>query len=341
MSVTKDSPSKKPRTVDGWHVTDASFPADPIGRLVYYARLAPSTHNSQPWKFVAGSSHIDVFADEGRWLRAMDPDRRELHVSLGCAIESLRIAADFGGWGSMTEYFPVPDDATLVARVRIAFAGPKREESAADLLRHMVTRHTSHRLFEAARPVADSDRSRLYKCFQIGDVSLHFLNDRLALDSLAAVEARADAALLARADYRTELARSIGDGMLGMPWLLSKMAQLAVGHLSMADPGKHSNAERLASAPLVALLTTHQDRRIDQVQAGEAFMRIALVAEAHDIRVQPMSQVFEVAEARAELARLFALGDRVSQHLFRLGHATPETGPSARRPIKDIFVRSG
>ena len=341
MSVARDSPPKKPRTVDGWHVTGASFPPDPIGRLVYYARLAPSTHNSQPWKFVAGSSRIDVFADEGGWLRAMDPDRRELHVSLGCAIESLRIAADFGGWGSETEYFPVPGDETLVARVRIAFAGPKREGSAADLLGHMVTRHTSHRLFETGKPVSDRDRSRLYKCFQIGDVSLHFLNDRLALDSLAAVEARADAALLARTDYRAELARSIGDGMLNMPWLLSKIAQLSVGRLSIAGPAKHSNAQRLASAPLVALLTTREDRRVDQVQAGEAFMRVALVAEAHDIRVQPVSQVLEVAEARAELARLFALGDRVSQHLFRLGHAAAETGPSARRPIKDILVRSG
>lgn len=339
MTSGKASTPKPPRMVDGWYVGEAKFPADPMERLVYYARLAPSTHNSQPWRFVAGSSEIGVFADLDRWRRVADSDRRELHLSLGCAIESLRIAADFAGWGSSVDYFPVESDEMFIARVQVAFGGPKREGSAADLLRHMVTRHTSHRLFDPAKPVADADLKRLYRCFQIGDVSLHFLHERLSLDSLAAVETRADSALLARPGYRAELARSVGDGMLGTPWLLSKLGQLAVGHLPIAGQGKHGNSERLASAPLVALLTTRQDRRVDQVNAGEAFLRIALVAEAQDIRVQPFSQVLEVPEMRAEVARIFDLGDRVSQHLFRLGHAEAESRRAARRPASETLVR--
>jgi nitroreductase len=341
MTSDKDSKPKQPRTVEGWYVTEENFPSDPIGRLIYYARLAPSSHNSQPWKFVTGSSEIDLFADHDRWLRVADGDQRELHISLGCALETLRIAADFGGWGTRVEYFPTAGSETLVARLHVIFAGLKRENAAADLLRHMVTRHTSHRLFDTAKPISDADRKRLYQCFEIGDVSLHFLNDRLALDSLVAVETRADDALLGRPGYRAELARSIGEGMLGTTWLLSKLGQLAVGHLPVAGQGKHSDSERLASAPLVALLTTRQDRRVDQLNAGEAFMRIALAAEARDIRVQPVSQVLEVPETRAEVARIFDLGDRVSQHLFRLGHAEAEPRRFARRPIGEVHVRSG
>jgi hypothetical protein len=172
--------------------------------------------------------------------------------------------------------------------------------------------------------VADLDRKRLYQCFEIGDVSLHFLNDRLALDALAAVEARADATLLARPDYRAQAAH--GAGKIGLRWVLDKVAR--------------KEAERLASAPVVALLTTRNDRRIDQVQAGQAFMRIALVAEAHDVRVQPVTQVLELAEARAELARIFGLTGRIPQHIFRLGHALPETGSHPRRPFDEILVRA-
>ena len=136
----------------------------------------------------------------------------------------------------------------------------------------------------------------------------------------------------------TELAKGVGAGSQGSAWPLSKLGQFALAHLPLGTQLKHSDAERLASAPLVALLTTRQDRRIDQMQAGQAFMRIALKAEAQDIRVQPVSQVLEVADARAEVARIFALGDRTAQHMFRLGHADKEVRPYPRRPLSEMTV---
>ncbi len=326
--------------VDGWYVGEdrRQFPSAPLERLVYYARLAPSAHNTQPWKFVAGESEIDVFADGSRWLPAADLDRRELHVSLGCAIEALRIAADFAGWGSELAYFPVDNDESLVARVRIAMAGPKRDLSASDLLPQILERHTSHRLFDPERPIPDDERRRLYACFQVGDVSLHFLNERAGIDALAAAGSRADQALFARPGYREELGRYVAEGMLGASWIASKLGQLAAGHLPLGTQVKHQDSERLASAPLVALLSTRRDSRIDQLQAGEAFMRIALVAQARGIRIQPVSQLLEVPETRRDSAHIFSLGDRTPQHLFRLGYAEAEAHPRARRALREVLI---
>ncbi len=336
-------PPKKPPLVDGWYVGDdrRQFPAAPLERLAYYAHLAPSAHNTQPWKFVIGASEIDVFADGTRWLPAADLDRRELHISLGCAIEALRIAADFGGWGSEVGYFPVENDESLVARVRIAMAGPKRDMSASDLLPQIVERQTSHRLFDPQKPVPDGERRRLYTCFQAGDVSLHFLNDRAGIDALAAAGGRADQALFARPGYREELGRYVGEGMLGGSWIASKLGQLAMGHLPVGTQVKHQDSERLASSPLIALLSTRRDSRIDQVQAGEAFMRVALVAQARGIRVQPVSQLLEVPETRRDTAHIFSLGDRTPQHLFRLGYGEAEAHARARRPLREVMIPGG
>ena len=332
---------REPRRVDGWYVADDKFPADPLARLAYYARLAPSTHNSQPWKFVAEDSAIDVFADHERWLRVSDADQRELHISLGCAIEAMRIAADYAGFGTEVRYFPVERDPTLVARLAVTFGGPKRDAAATDLLKPMVTRHTSHRLFDPARLVSDPDRKRLYSCFQVGDVSLHFLYERPALARLSEIEMQADALLFSRPEYREELAQRVGEGTLGTSWLMSKLGQLAVGHLPVAARMTHGDAARLVSAPLVALLTTRNDRRVDQLQAGEAYLRIALVAETKDIRAQPVSQVLETAQTRAEVAKVFGLGERVAQHLFRLGHAAADSRRPPRRPLQEIFIHAG
>lgn len=332
---------KHPRLVDGWIASeDAPLPADPLERLVYYARLAPSSHNSQPWKFVVGEGEIDVFADLSRWLKVADPSRRELHASLGCAIEAIRIAADYAQFGSKVQYFPVAHDETLVARVSIALGGPKRAMPAASLLEHIVNRRTSHRPFNREHVVSDEDRKSLYRSFEIGDVSLHFLQERPAMLALAELEETADRRLFADAAYRDELAKWVGEGLMGTSWLVSKLGQFAVGKLPVGERVAKDDAARLASSPLVALLSTRDDLAPDAVQAGEAFMRLALMAESKGIRVQPVSQVLEVSDTRAEVAKLFSLGERVPQHLFRMGYADAETGPRRRRPLASMMIRA-
>lgn len=342
-------PASAPRalkTADGWPLPAAAhcgepLPVHPLERLVYYARFAPSSHNAQPWRFLLTGEEIEVFADEARWPRIADPDRRELMVSVGCAIELLRIAADFAQFGTRVKYFPVAANDSLVARIQVLRDGPKREFPAGGLLDHCVTRRTSHRNFEPATPVSDAHRKQLYGCFEGDQVSLHFLTARPALDALAAQELRADAALFANPAYREELAVSIGEGLLGLPWLLGRLGRFAVAHLPVGDRVARGDAGRMSSAPLAALLTTREDRMLDRVHAGEAYMRIALLAESHAIRVQPVSQLLEDPGSRATLASAFELHGRVPQHLFRLGHAEPEPGPPRRRPLDAVLARGG
>jgi hypothetical protein len=68
-------------------------------------------------------------------------------------------------------------------------------------------------------------------------------------------------------------------------------------------------------------------------------MRIALMAESHQIRLQPMSQLLEDPASRARVCDAFGLHDRVPQHLFRLGHAQAEQGVHRRLPLAKILVR--
>src|SRR5271166_114515 len=61
--------------------------------LVDAAILAANAHNTQPWLFCIHPDRIDLYADESRNLGAMDPFRRELRISLGCALENLCLVA--------------------------------------------------------------------------------------------------------------------------------------------------------------------------------------------------------------------------------------------------------
>ena len=68
--------------------------------LVAQAVKAPSGHNTQPWKFRQNESAVEIYPDFDRRLPVVDPDDRELFVSLGCATENLCLAAQTKGYKS-------------------------------------------------------------------------------------------------------------------------------------------------------------------------------------------------------------------------------------------------
>jgi nitroreductase len=124
-----------PRPPSPWDVNARDFPcegsdADRLRFILRYAVLAPSTRNTQPWRFAIDQHDIAVHLDLSRWQRVADPDRREMHISVGCAIENLVVAACHFGYRAAVDHIPPGDDPTLVARVRLLPGGCPSRASA-------------------------------------------------------------------------------------------------------------------------------------------------------------------------------------------------------------------
>jgi len=89
-------------------------------KVLYYASLAGSSHNSQPWKIEAtGNRLIRLYADTTRELPVVDPERRELYISLGAFIENLTLSAGSLGYGSNVKFNDNYKSSSLVAEIQL------------------------------------------------------------------------------------------------------------------------------------------------------------------------------------------------------------------------------
>ena len=314
----------------------ASAPVEERARfLLRYAILAPSSHNSQPWRFRVAGNGIAVAADERRRLDAADPDGRELYISLGCAVANLRIAAERFGFDPRIEY-PDRVDADGVATVTLRGEGDPSDGRRSELFDAITVRRTSHDPFED-RPLDPAVRDDLAAAVT-GEVGSHFVDDPSLKRAIGELQAEADRLLMDDPAYRRELGHWIGNGALGRSWLAARIGQAVVTHLDLGGREAAKNSRLVDRAPLVAVLTTDSDDPEARVEVGRAFERLALTATAAGVAVHPMSQTLERTGLRTRLADLLGEGAGAPQHLFRLGYTDGAGSHTPRWPLETFLA---
>ena len=77
-----------------------------LREILYLASLSPSSHNIQGWitKVDTGKEQIIIEADKQRGLNVVDPENRELLISLGCYTETLLCAFKAYGYDAVSSY---------------------------------------------------------------------------------------------------------------------------------------------------------------------------------------------------------------------------------------------
>jgi hypothetical protein len=88
--------------------------------ILYLASLAPSAHNTQPWTLkVVEPKHWVIGSDKKRWLPAVDPENREMLLSIGTFIENLVIAAGTYGYSLDLQIIGKNRAETEIAEIRL------------------------------------------------------------------------------------------------------------------------------------------------------------------------------------------------------------------------------
>lgn len=316
------------------------LPPETVRSLVEQAVLAPSSHNSQPWRFVAGAAAIDVWADRARALPVNDPDDRELVISCGAAAFSLRVAAAFAGLGTVARAAPEGSDADWL--VRVEFTGAAADAELSALAAFLAQRRTFCRAFDA-RPVARE---------AVEAVQAAVAQEGASLLSLEGEQRRRAGELVAEGDrlqwedarWRRELAmwmhpRRRGDG-LAVPALAAPITQAVVRTFDMGDGVAARDQQLVTGSPWLAVLTTPQDDTPAWLCAGQALQRALLVACRFGLQASYLNQPVEVAQLRPLLQALSGTTAH-PQLLIRWGYTAQALPASARRPVDAVLELPG
>jgi nitroreductase len=307
---------------------------------VRVAVLAPSVHNTQPWKFGVTTDRVDVFADRSRQLSVVDPDARSLRLSCGAAIFNLRLGLAHLGHTVEVVLLPDPGRPDLLASV--AIGGPRPpSRGEAELYAAIPNRHSNREPFLDPDVPADI-RSGLRDAARVEGAWLDLVIGPPALELVAQLVRVADRRLNTNAAYRTELAgwtradSGTGDGVQRRsagpaPEAHDLLARRDFGGRTRA-PGRDFERD-----PLVAVLGSMGDSRRDDLVAGQALQRVLLTATRAGLVTSLMSQPTDVPAIREDL-RVALRRYGSPQILLRAGYGTP--GPATpRRPLADVLVR--
>jgi nitroreductase len=303
-----------------------------------YAILAPSTRNTQPWRFAVEVNTVHLFADFGRGLRISDPDGRQLYISLGCALENLLVAAEYFGFRHEVRYFPERGNAELAASVVFA-PGVTWSPARCGITLDAIVRRHNHNGTYRPLPVPEEVRRRLRACREESEVRLDLTDDRFFRRWVDGLTREADRLEFADPAFRKELGYWVDRGGFGMPRVVSRLGGLAVSRLDLGEPVA-KQGKIVGSAALLGLVSATSDTHLAHVRTGQLFERLWLAATAMGVSVHPMSQTMRLPELRAAMAELIPARGWMPQHLFRVGYSSKEREPhhTPRRPLGDVLL---
>ncbi len=321
----------------------APMPADPnIADIIRYATLAANSHNTQPWRFRAGESTIDILPDLSRATPVVDPDNHHLLVSLGCAAENLLIAATATGRPGQLE------TDTGGERIRYSFS---RAEARRHPLLAAIPRRQSTRAEYDGRSVPAADIEALRQSTETPDVRLVLLTDRARINPVRDLIVAGNDAQMADAAFMAELKRWLrfnprsamasGDGLFsatnGNPVMPEFLGGLAFDTFFAAGAENDKYARQIDSSAGIAIFLAEREDKAHWISVGRACQRFALAATASGLKYAFVNQPIEVARLRPELAALIGERGMRPDIIMRFGYG-PTRPFSPRRPVNAVLV---
>ena len=339
-------------TLGSWDVSPDDFPVDggadqKLMFMLNFAILAPSSHNTQPWLFRLQGHELELIADLNRALPVTDPTNRELIISCGAALHHLRLACRYFGYASKVEYFPNENYPELLARLELGLPTDTHTEDI--LLFNSIQKRRTNRMPFLPDPIPETLLNVLEQIAAKEGAWFHCFPQEEDRFQVADLVGEADRAQWKNRRFREELAAWITpnhsprrDGIPGYAEghgdLVSQAEPLVVRTFDLGKGRAAKDREVALHSPMLAVLGTDRDSRMDWLKVGQALSAILLRARVEDVWASFLNQAVECEDTRARLGELTGRSGH-PQILLRLGFGPPVKA-TPRRSVRETLLQS-
>jgi hypothetical protein len=327
--------------IDGVGIAQA-LPPELVRELVRFATLAPSSHNTQCWKFARQDLGLTIGPDVSRRCPAVDPDDHHVFVTLGCAAENLALAALAHGLHAEARFDAVRSNIHVALSPTPAQGSP--------LFQAIPSRQCTRGDYDG-QPLSGDELKLLERAGTSNGVKMLLLTDRPAMERVLDHVIQGNTAQLADPAFVKELEAWIRfnraaavrtrDGLFsvcsGSPSIPTWLGDLGFGLLFTAKGENDKCARQLRSSAGIAVFVGNAADKTHWVAVGRAYERFALQATALGIRNAFLNQPVEVAAVRSPFAAALGLPGLRPDLVVRFGRG-PTLPPSLRRPVEAVMV---
>jgi len=314
-----------------------------LHELVRYATLAPSSHNTQCWKFRLEDGAISILPDLSRRCPAVDPDDHHLYVSLGCAAENLIQAALANGLKGHAGF-----DAAGGNALRVALESTSPVASM--LFQAIPERQTTRGEYDG-QPIARQELRLLAKAGAGSGVQVILLTEQQAMEKVLEYVVQGNTAQMNDRAFVEELKKWIrfssdeavrtGDGLYaassGNPTAPTWLGSLLFSLFFTPKSDNDKYAKHVRSSAGIAIFVSDTPGPAQWMEVGRCYQRFALQSAALGIRNAMLNQPVEVPALRPQFAAFLGVGTHRPDLVVRFGRG-PKLPSSLRRPLEAVLV---
>ncbi len=332
-----------------WETKEEDFPKnasqeDQLKFLLNYAVMAPSAHNTQPWKFKINEGEILLYLDKDKTLPVSDPTHRESFLSLGTALENLQIAANHFGFSTTISPFPNPNDEHLVARIKLT---PGISDTALNKLFPALKNRLSNRNLYEDKTVPTTFLEELATLKEEG-ISLHLVSEKEKINQISDLIFDGSTEMMKSTTFREELSGWLRhnftrqpDGMpgftLGLNPIQSLLGSFLIKNFDMGASQAKIDQELVKSSSLLIVITSQENGKETWLKIGKLYEKVVLMGTLNGLSNATLASVVELGQLPEKLKQVL-LTSETPQVFLRMGFSKDKSRHSPRKKVEDVLV---
>ncbi|MBV5314256.1 MAG: hypothetical protein JZU47_13220 [Prolixibacteraceae bacterium] len=324
-----------------------------ICKILHYASLAGSSHNSQPWKVeVFPNDSIVVFADASRLLKVVDPKGIELFISVGAFTENLDIAANSLGYKTeITLHDTGINSAGSVASVKLVKTSlPQKPEN----LKELELRTTLRIPFDTME-IKNIDRGKLVSIAPENIILVpsnspegrFIAKKELEAYTIQAWQKDAQDELASWMRFSNKDVNSKRDGLTPAGIGIKGIGGFVVRNFmkpedskkeSFVKSGVEKTQKQVENCGGWIIISTEKEDASEWINVGRIYERINIQCRSLNLGFHPMNQIIEVQPIYQEVNDKMVSGRKI-RFVARIGYVNEYPAPvSKRRPVESFTI---